>query len=125
MICRLQDYKCYIIFYASIFPGNNDNERKGNSSYTDFSFRFFPKRFIQAAYYKNVKGFYIENMQDLIPGWQKDRDPYIKFPDLRVQTFGGSTAYILKKDFSLKVFIHKVNGRKAAKEAEKGSVLRL
>jgi len=89
-------------FAPRFFPGNNDNERKGNSSYTDFSFRFFPNRFIQAAYYKNVEGFYIENMQDLIPGWQKDRDPYIKFPDLRVQTFGGSTAYILKKDFSLK-----------------------
>ena len=85
-------------FTPRFFPGNNDNERKGNSSYTNFTFRLFPGRFIQGAYYKNVKGFYIENMQDLIPGWQKDRDPYIRFSDLRVQTFGGSTAYVLKKD---------------------------
>lgn len=99
------DYKIIsatVSYAPRFFSGNNDNERKGNSSYTDFRFRFFPERFIQTLYYKNVKGFYIENMQDLLPGWQKDRDPYIKFPDLRVQTFGGSTSYILKKDFSLK-----------------------
>ena len=89
-------------FAPKFFPGNNDNELKGNSSYTDFRLRFFPKRFIQTVYYKNVKGFYIENMQDLIPGWQEERDGYLRFPDFRVQTFGGSTSYVLKKDFSLK-----------------------
>lgn len=99
------DYKIIsatLSFAPRFFPGNNDNERKGSSSYTDFRFRFFPERFVQTLYYKNVRGFYIENMQDLVPGWQEDRDSYIQFPDLRVQTFGGSTAYILKKDFSLK-----------------------
>lgn len=99
------DYKIIsatLSFAPRFFPGNNDNERKGNSSYTDFRFRFFPERFVQTIYYKNVKGFYIENMQDLLPGWQEERDSYIQFPNLRVQTFGGSTAYILKKDFSLK-----------------------
>lgn len=91
-----------VSFAPKFFPGNNDNDLKGNSSYTDFRFRFFPKRFIQTVYYKNVKGFYIENMQDLVPGWQEDKDGYLQFPDLRVQTFGGSTSYVLKKDFSLK-----------------------
>lgn len=99
------DYKILsatLSFAPQFFPGNSDDERKGHSSYTNFTFRFFPERFIQTVYYKNVKGFYVENMQDLIPGWQKERDPYITFPDLRVQTFGGSTAYVLKQDFSLK-----------------------
>lgn len=91
-----------ISFTPRFFPGNNDNELKGKSSYTDFRFRFFPKRFVQTVYYKNVKGFYVENTQDLIPDWQEGKDKYIQFPDLRVQTFGGSTSYVLKKDFSLK-----------------------
>ncbi|KMQ66651.1 hypothetical protein ACM46_03805 [Chryseobacterium angstadtii] len=91
-----------VSFTPSFLPGNNDNELKGSSSYTDFRFRFFPKRFIQTVYYKNVKGFYIENMKDLFPEWREGKDPYFQFPDLRVQSFGGSTAYVLKKDFSLK-----------------------
>ncbi|KAA2221572.1 DUF4421 family protein [Chryseobacterium sediminis] len=89
-----------ISFAPRFLAGNNDDEMKGESSYTDFSFRLFPGRFIQNVYYKNVSGFYVENMKDLSPGWQEGRDPYIRFPDLRVQTFGGSTSYILNKNFS-------------------------
>jgi len=89
-----------ISFAPRFLDGNNDDEMKGESSYTDFSFRFFPGRFIQNVYYKNVSGFYVENMKDLSPEWQEGRDPYIQFPDLRVQTFGGSTSYILNKNFS-------------------------
>lgn len=99
------DYKIIsatVSFTPSFLPGNNDDELKGNSSYADFRFRFFPKRFIQTVYYKNVKGFYLENMQDFFPEWKEGKDPYFQFPDLRVQSFGGSTAYVMKKDFSLK-----------------------
>ncbi|AZA91623.1 Uncharacterised protein [Chryseobacterium nakagawai] len=88
-----------VSFAPRFFAENKDNDLKGNSSYTDFSIRFFPKRLIQNLYYKNVKGFYIENMKELFPAW-KEGDPYMQFPDLRVQSFGGSTAYILNKNFS-------------------------
>lgn len=91
-----------VSFTPGFLPGNNDDELKGNSAYADLRFRFFPKRFIQTVYYKNVKGFYIENMKDLDPDWREGKDPYLQFPDLRIQSFGGSTAYVMKKDFSLK-----------------------
>lgn len=91
-----------VSFTPGFLPGNNDNALKGSSSYADLRFRFFPKRFIQTVYYKNVKGFYIENMKDLDPDWREGKDPYFQFPDLRIQSFGGSTAYVMKKDFSLK-----------------------
>lgn len=91
-----------ISFTPGFLPGNNDDALKGSSSYADFRFRFFPKKFIQTVYYKNVKGFYLENMSDLYPEWKEGRDPYLQFPDLRVQSFGGSTAYVLKDNFSLK-----------------------
>lgn len=89
-------------FSPNFIPGNNDNHLKGKSSYSEFRFRFFPKRFIFSAYYKNVKGFYLENMKDFYPDWKKGKDPYFQFPDLRVQSFGGSTSYVLNKNFSLK-----------------------
>ncbi|KPH11838.1 DUF4421 family protein [Chryseobacterium sp. ERMR1:04] len=90
-----------ISFAPRFIPGNNDNANKGNSSYTDLRFRFFPKRFTQTLYYKRVKGFYIENMKDLLPEWQEGRDPYLQFPNLKIQSFGGSTSYTLNKNFSL------------------------
>ncbi|KFF22543.1 DUF4421 family protein [Chryseobacterium sp. JM1] len=91
-----------ISFTPNFLPGNNDDELKGSSSYADFRFRFFPKKFIQTVYYKNVKGFYMENMKDFFPEWREGIDPYLQFPDLRIQSFGGSTAYVMKNDFSLK-----------------------
>lgn len=99
------DYKLIsaaISFAPGFFPGNNDNALKGESSYTDFKFRFFPKRFIQSFNYRNVKGFYLDNMEDFEPEWKKGIDPYFQFPDLKIQTFGGSTSYVFNKDFSLK-----------------------
>lgn len=98
------DYKIIsatISFAPRFIPGNNENENKGNSSYTDFRFRFFPKRFTQTLYYKRVKGFYIENMKDINPDWQEGRDPYFQIPNLKIQSFGGSTSYTLNKNFSL------------------------
>lgn len=99
------DYKIIsaaLSFAPDFLPGNNDNSLKGKSSYTDFKFRFFPGKIIQSFNYRNVKGFYVDNMKDFFPDWQKGRDPYLQFPDLRIQTFGGSTSYIFNKDFSLK-----------------------
>jgi hypothetical protein len=89
-------------FTPRFMPGNNDDEQRGSSSYSDLTFRLFPKRFTQTLYYKKVKGFYIENMKDFVPDWQEGRDPYLQFPDLKIQSFGGSTAYVLNKNFSLK-----------------------
>lgn len=99
------DYKFLsvtISFAPAFLPGNNDNEQKGKSSFTNFNLRFFPKNIIQTLNYKNSKGYYISNTQDIIPNWQKGKDQYLIYPDLRIQGFGGSTSYIVNKDFSLK-----------------------
>lgn len=91
-----------ISFAPSFLPGNNEDGLKGESSYTNISIQLFPGRFLQRLNYKNVKGFYLENTQDFLPNWEKGTDPYLQFPDFRVQTFGGSTSYFLNKNFSLK-----------------------
>lgn len=93
-------------FSPKFIPGNNEDDLKGKSSYTDLSFRFFPKRFIQTLYYKKVKGFYVENMKDFVPDWQ-EADAYLQFPDLKVVSFGGTTSYVFNKNFSAKsVYTH-------------------
>lgn len=91
-----------ISFTPSFLPGNNQNDLKGKSSYTDIKFQFFPGRFLQQLRYKNVEGFYLENTQDFIENWQKGKQAYIQFPNYEVKTFGGSTSYFFNKNFSLK-----------------------
>ncbi|SIQ08296.1 protein of unknown function [Chryseobacterium sp. RU37D] len=98
------DYRIISImlgFAPRFFPGNNDNDLKGKSSYTDFKIRLFPGKLIQTLSYKNMKGFYLKNLGDIDPYWQEGRDPYIQFPELRIQSFSGNTAYSFNKDFSL------------------------
>ena len=54
-------------FSPKFIPGNNDNDLKGESSFSDFSFRFFPGKWIQRLQYKKTLGYYIENTHDFIP----------------------------------------------------------
>lgn len=88
-------------FAPKFIANNKDNSLKGSSSYSDISFRFTPKRFIQTVYYHNIKGFYVKNTKDFVVDWH-DRDAYILYPNFKVQSFGGATAYVLNKNFSAK-----------------------
>lgn len=93
-------------FTPKFFPGNNDDNLKGKSSFTDFKFNFFPGRFIQNLHYKRLKGFYLKNTEELLPDWQEGRDAYLQFPDLTSQTFGGSTSFVFNPEFSLKNLLY-------------------
>jgi hypothetical protein len=98
------DYKIIsaaISFAPSFLQGNNE-KLKGKSSFTNYTFRFFPKNIIQTLSYKNSKGYYASNTRDFIANWQKGKDAYLTFPDLRIQSFGGSTSYVFNNQFSLK-----------------------
>lgn len=91
-----------ISFTPSFFPGNNEDDLKGKSTSTDIKFQVFQGNFMQQFRYKNTMGFYLNNTVDFVPDWQKGRDPYLQFPNFRIQTFGGSTAFFLNKEFSIK-----------------------
>jgi len=115
------DYKLIsasLSFAPDFLPGNNDERLKGKSSYSELKFRFFPEHFIQTLYYRNVKGFYVDNMEDFLPEWQRGVDPFLQFPDLRIRTYGGSTSYVFNQDFSLKS-IYLTNGTKSNKETDR------
>ncbi len=53
-----------------------------------------------------MKGFYVENTSDFFPTWNVG-DPYLQFPDLKSITWGGSTGFVLNRDFSLRALLNR------------------
>lgn len=93
-------------FSPKFFSENKDNELKGESSFTDYGFRFFLGNWTQELEYKKVQGFYIENTDDFIPNWINGQDAYIQFPDFKTIFWGGSTSYVLNPNFSLRNVVY-------------------
>ncbi|MEO8534229.1 MAG: DUF4421 family protein [Flavobacterium sp.] len=89
-------------FFPKFFGGNNDNDLKGKSSFSDYNFRLFLGHWLQNFQYSKVRGYYVENTADFVPDWTKGKDPYYLFPNLKNQTFGMSTSYVFNPKFSLK-----------------------
>ena len=79
------DYKFISASYSftpGFLPGNDDDDEKGNSDYKDFTVRFFPGQFVQEFKYQKLKGFYVENTDELLPDFVENSS-YILFPDLK------------------------------------------
>ncbi|WP_163397924.1 DUF4421 family protein [Flavobacterium fluviatile] len=89
-------------FYPNFFGGNNDEDLKGKSSFSDYNFRFFLGRWIQTAQFSKAKGYYVANMTDFLPDWEEGKDPYIQFPDFKTLQYEMSTSYLFNPKFSLK-----------------------
>lgn len=112
-IATNNDYKLFLTFdYKFIgfsygftpkfFGINHDNNSKGKSSFSDYNFSLFLGQWLQTFQYSKVKGYYAENMADIVPNWTKGKDPYLQFPNIKNQTFGMSTSYVFNRKFSLR-----------------------
>lgn len=99
-------------FSPEFFPGNNDDDRKGNSSFTNYKLQLFPGQLLQTLSFDKTRGYYIENTGDFIPGWKAGREPYIQIPGLKVVQWSGSTFYIFNRDFSFKNLIYQTQWQK-------------
>lgn len=104
------DYR-FIAFFVGLPKKwlNNDemNRLKGETTNFNISFSFFFNKWIQSVRYNYTKGYYIENTGDLefIEDWRPNIDPYLQLPDLKVQSFGGTTSYVFNADkFSFRAF---------------------
>lgn len=93
-------------FSPKFLPGNSDDDLKGKSSFTDYSFRFFLGNWTQKLNYSSVQGYFIENTSDFIPDWVENVDPYIQFPNLKIIRWGGATSYVLNEKFSLRNVVY-------------------
>lgn len=89
-------------FYPHFIGGNNDEDTKGKSTYSDYNFRFFLGKWLQTVQYSKTRGYYVENMTDYNPDWEEGKYPYILFPNLKNVQYGMSTSYIFNPKFSLK-----------------------
>jgi hypothetical protein len=72
---------------------NQDDEKYGETDYTDLTMRIFAPRFNTTIYLQRYKGFYLKNTKDMIPGWMEG-DPYYIRSDIRSYTVGLDISYI-------------------------------
>ena len=99
-------------FTPNFFSNNRDDELKGESSFNNFQFRFFLGHWIQSIQYKKIKGYYVENTEDFVDGWQKGIDPFIQIPTLKNVTWGMSTSYVFNPKFSFRNLIYQTEWQK-------------
>ncbi len=89
-------------FSPTFFSGNNDDDLKGESSFSDVRFRAVIGNWIQGIQIGNIKGYYVENTQDFLPEWIEGVDPYIQIPSMTSKIFGMSTSYNFNPKFSFR-----------------------
>ena len=89
-------------FTPKFIPGNNDDDKQGETKAFTFGFSIDANHLVQDLQIGRVKGFYLYNSGDFIPGWDKNKDPYVQIPDLVVAEIYGSTSYKFNSNFSLK-----------------------
>ena len=83
------------------FEDNDDAQERGKTKSFRLGLDLVFRHWIQSLNYSSVKGYYLENTADYIPGWSKG-DPYIQFPDLHYRSFSGNTGYSFNPKFSVK-----------------------
>lgn len=81
-------------FTPRFFPGNNDDEEKGDTEKLTFNFRMFLGPWMQTVDYNRAKGFYLYDNHTMRVA--------ALLPDLNITTIGGTTSYIFNKNFSFR-----------------------
>ena len=74
---------------------NKDDDDKGKSTYHSLATRLYFGRWLQSIQYSKTTGFYVD--RDDIGSTEN-----VLFPNLQVQRYGGSTAYIFNPNFSFR-----------------------
>ncbi len=79
-------------------PGNDDNVKKGNTSFFEFGGNLVFKHWVSGLYYNRVKGYYLKNSNEF-DIWEEG-DPYIQFPDLKYSGVLFTLGYSSNENFS-------------------------
>lgn len=93
-------------FVPEFLGANSDNDLKGESSFTDYQFRFFLGRWVQSLAYSKISGYYVSNTGDFSPDWVKGIDPYVQFDGLSSTQYAMSTAYVFNPNFSYRNIVY-------------------
>ena len=99
-------------FAPTFFPGNNEDDLKGESSFSDFRFRAALGQWVQGFQISSIKGYYVENTGDFIPGWEEGVEPYIQISNLTNRIYGMSTSYVFNPNFSFRNVLYNTEWQK-------------
>jgi hypothetical protein len=99
-------------FSPTFFAANNDDDLKGESSFSDFIFRAALGHWIQGFQISTTEGYYIENTGDFVPDWEEGIDPYIQIPDFKSEIYGMSTSYVFNPNFSFRNLLYQTEWQK-------------
>jgi len=94
--------------------GNVDENLKGESSFTDYQFRFFLGKWVQGLTYNKTSGYYVRNTADFAPDWIEGTHPYIQFNNLTNSQYGMSTSYVLNPNFSYRNIVYQNEWQKVS-----------
>ena len=95
------DYS-FLYAYYSFTPHvfNSEDTIKGKSKRSTFGTGFSFARWSINFDYQKIKGYYLQNTNEFIPGWSKG-DAYLQFPDLKTIQIGTQVGYNFNKKFSI------------------------
>ena len=99
-------------FSPSFLTPENNDQLKGESSFSDFRFRAALGPWIQGFQISTIEGYYVENTEDFIPNWTEGVDPYIQLSDLKNQVWGMSTSYVFNPNFSFRNLLYNTEWQK-------------
>ncbi len=99
-------------FSPTFFSTNNEDDTKGESSFSDFKFRAALGQWIQGFQISTTKGYYVENTGDFLPNWREGIDPYLQIPDFTSKIYGMSTSYIFNPNFSFRNLLYQTEWQK-------------
>jgi hypothetical protein len=91
---------------------NKWNERRGETDAFGIGSGITTPRFLFNIQYADVKGFYLDNTSDYIPGWNPDTDPYIQFPDLDMWMIRGTAFYKTNPNYSVRAIQYQTEAQR-------------
>lgn len=97
------DYSFLYVYYSftpDAFNLNKEDTIKGNTKRSTFGTGFSFDKWNINFDYQSIKGYYLRNTNEFIPGWEKG-DAYLQSPGLRTIHIGGQVAYNFNKKFSM------------------------
>jgi hypothetical protein len=99
-------------FSPSFLTPENNDQLRGESSFSDFRFRAALGPWVQGFQISAIEGYYVENTEDFVPNWTEGVDPYIQLSDLKNQVWGMSTSYVFNPNFSFRNLLYNTEWQK-------------
>jgi len=91
---------------------NKWNERRGETSAFGIGSGITAPRFLFDVQYVKVKGYYLNNTSDYVPGWNPDADPYIQFPELGMWMIRGTALYKTNPNYSVRAIQYQTEAQR-------------